>query len=577
MWHLFEIGETVIVGLPDADMAADKWREDLRPAIERSRYRDLLPTKGGGSRDGDSLAIRFRHGRTLRFMTGGGGDKSRSAFTARVLVVTEADGLDEAGGGSREADKLSQLEARTRAYGDRRVIYQECTVSVDVGATWRGYTRGSASRIATPCPHCGSFVTLEREHFVGWQDAEDEFAAAEAGRFACYECGVVWSDEDRRAANVGSVLVHKGQSIGEDGSVVGEAPRTRTLGFRWSAVNNLFAASSAIASDEWRAAKADDEDNAEKMMRQFVWALPHVPDRADVAPLEVRDICRRSSGLARGVVPEWAAFLTVGLDLGKWLCHWSAIAWSSDGRGAVIDYGRAEVASEELGAERGVLVCLRELRDTFLAGWSDAAGKAWKPHQVWVDAGYLTDVVYAFARESVEPAGVRFRPAVGRGHSQVRAQSYRRPKTTGSIVRHIGEDYHISRVKDARVDLVEVNADAWKSWLHERLSTPPTEPGALTLFDSEWNDHLSWAKHVTAEKRVEEFVAGKGFATRWIRERKNNHWFDATYNAAAAAHFCGVRLVEEDATPKAKPVTLVRRRPADDVDDRFANFGRWDR
>ena len=39
----FRLGETVICGLPDMDMAADKWREDILPAIERSRYRDLLP------------------------------------------------------------------------------------------------------------------------------------------------------------------------------------------------------------------------------------------------------------------------------------------------------------------------------------------------------------------------------------------------------------------------------------------------------------------------------------------------------------------------------------------------------
>ncbi|MBN1518152.1 hypothetical protein JXA32_16440, partial [Candidatus Sumerlaeota bacterium] len=41
MYHLFEIGETVIVGLPSMEMAGDKWREDFEPAIRASRYRDL--------------------------------------------------------------------------------------------------------------------------------------------------------------------------------------------------------------------------------------------------------------------------------------------------------------------------------------------------------------------------------------------------------------------------------------------------------------------------------------------------------------------------------------------------------
>lgn len=41
------------------DMASDKWREDLLPVIERSKYRDLMPTKGGGSRGGMTEAIHF--------------------------------------------------------------------------------------------------------------------------------------------------------------------------------------------------------------------------------------------------------------------------------------------------------------------------------------------------------------------------------------------------------------------------------------------------------------------------------------------------------------------------------------
>lgn len=37
LYHLFEMEETVICGLPDMDMAGDKWREDiLRPSNART-------------------------------------------------------------------------------------------------------------------------------------------------------------------------------------------------------------------------------------------------------------------------------------------------------------------------------------------------------------------------------------------------------------------------------------------------------------------------------------------------------------------------------------------------------------
>ncbi len=80
LYHLFEYNETVVCGLPDLEMASDKWREDILPIIENSRYRDQLPKKGSGSRGGGVTSVQFRNGATLKFMTGGGGDKKPCWF-----------------------------------------------------------------------------------------------------------------------------------------------------------------------------------------------------------------------------------------------------------------------------------------------------------------------------------------------------------------------------------------------------------------------------------------------------------------------------------------------------------------
>ena len=102
-----------------------------------------------------------------------------------------------------------------------------------------------------------------------------------------------------------------------------------------------------------------------------------------------------------------------------------------------------------------------------------------------------------------------------------------------------------------QLHLLEVDADHWKTWVHQRLSTPLGSPGAMTLFCAAPQDHLSLAKHLTAETKVEEFVSGKGVIVRWERLRRQNHWLDALYNACAAGHLAGVRLVEE--APKPAP------------------------
>ena len=555
-FHLFEVGETVICGLPDMDMASDKWSLDILPVVERSRYRDLLPRAGAGSRGGKFDSLRFRNGSVLKFMSGGGGDKSRAAFTSRVLVVTETDGMDLSAETSREADKITQLEARTRAFGDRKRIYMECTVTTKEGRTWREYESGTQSRIMIPCSHCHRFVNPEREHLVGWQQAETGVNARRESAFHCPACGESWTEEDRREANLGGKLVHRGQEIDDLGVIHGSPPESDTLGFRWSAANNLFLTAGDIGSDEWRSSNSDDSDNAERELCQFVWAVPHVPDIVDSMPLTVRGILERISSLKHGVVPDGTEYLTAGIDLGKWLCHWVVVAWRPGAEGHIVDYGRVEAASSQFGVEKGILLALREFRDIVLSGWPEEGKEGSRvPDQVWVDCGYMTDTVYAFSRESVVDRVVRFRPCKGLGESQDKPQKYNRPKTTGVVVKFVGEGYHLSFLKKEGLNLVEVNADHWKTWIHQRLSVPLEAEGALTLYQANQNDHLSFAKHLTAEKQVEEFIAGKGTVIKWERIHKNNHWLDALYNAAAAGHFCGVRLLQ----PK-KPLMRKKRR-----------------
>lgn len=576
VYHLFEYGETVICGLPDMDMASDKWREDILPIIERSRFRNQLPAKGSGSRGGLVQSIQFRNGATLKFMSGGGGDKSRAGFTSRVIVITETDGMDEAGRQSREADKVSQLIARTRAFGNRARIYMECTVSTESGRTWQEYTKGTQSRIVMPCPHCKAWVSPEREHLIGWQESGSQVEARQTARFSCPSCTEAWTDNHRIEANRACRLVHNGQEI-ENDEVVGPAPATDTLGFRWSAVNNLFLSAGEIAADEWRASRAADEDNAERERRQFVWCLPVVPTKWTDAEIETHELACRIADVPRGVMPPASSFLTAAIDLGKYLNHWVVVAWSRGPYAHVVDYGRIEVASDDLGVEQATMVALRQFKSLIIAGWPklNVEGEQILPQLAFVDAGYMTDVVYAFCRES----GNRFFPAVGRGAGQQHQQHYNRQTQTGSVVRHIGEGFHINWLPHANTFLTEVDADHWKTWVHQRLVTPTTSAGSMTLFQASAQEHLAFAKHLTAEVKTEEFITGKGMVTKWERRRKQNHWFDALYNACAAGHYCGVRLVEEiKPEPKPKPPPPPKREPYIDVERFRANsqriFGR---
>lgn len=541
LWHLFALRETVICGIPAMDIAQDKWQADLLPVIEASpTLRELLPTRGEGSRGGMvKRAVKFRNGSTLRFMSGGGGDKQRAGYTSRVLAVTETDGMDEPAQRSREADKVTQLEGRTRAFGRlEKQVYLECTVTIPTGRIWQEYTNGTRSRIVLPCPHCKAWVTPEREHLRGWQEASSEMDAYKCAHFCCPECKDPWTEKERVAANERGRLVHRGQTVGPRGKVGGNPPDTETLGFRWSAVHNLLLSAGDVAVDEWKAVRSTDEENAERELRQYVWAIPYEPAEIELTPLDSQAVRRRTArGFPLRQLPDDVGLVTVGVDLGKWLAHYVVIAWTSNDRCHVPEYGVLEIDSDRLGVATGTLTALREFRDTVLEGWPRRQGEPVVPAQVWIDSNYedSRDAVYAFCAESAEQ---RFRPTRGHGFGQA-LKRYRHPEKTDQRVRVIGEHFYLVRDRKARLLVVDLNADYYKSRLHERLSQPSEGAGALTLFDAPGEYHTKFAKHMTAERPVQRFVPGIGEVVQWQRiGRRQNHYLDAGSLALAAGHFC---------------------------------------
>jgi hypothetical protein len=86
----------------------------------------------------------------------------------------------------------------------------------------------------------------------------------------------------------------------------------------------------------------------------------------------------------------------------------------------------------------------------------------------------MAPTVYAFCRESGDP----YRPAVGRGASQQRRLRYnRRTQGGASTVKWLGEASHAVWLAVERVQLVEMDADYWKTWVRQRLVTPIGSPG----------------------------------------------------------------------------------------------------
>lgn len=541
LYTLFELRRTVVVGIPDQNMIADKWRDDLLPIVEAS-FPGELPTSGPGSKGGDLKArIQFRSGPVLRFMTGGGGDAARSHFSAKTLAITEANKLDVSGGTSREADKITQLEARVSAHGDAAFVILESNPDIEDGRVWREYCGGTESRIACPCPHCEAYVTPEREHLVGWSEAETDEAARRASRYVCPECGAEISQAERRTANERALLLHKGQRV-EAGDVLGDHPDTRCLGFRWNVFNSMFTDAAFEGAGEWRASQDADAENAIKGRLQFRWGRPYKRDADELARVSHVDVIRRCVLVERGVVPVTSKRIAAFCDLGKWVCHWSAVSFDSDGSPHVLDYGVIETATGEIGLDAALTSAIREFRDLCLAGWPiETSGAIARPNVALVDSGWRPDRVYPLASQWQGAKDVPTYASKGFGVAQS-GRKYSAPTKRSPTTLAIGDGWHVERLPAERVFLVEYDADRWKSALYDSLLIPLGTPGALTLYSAAPREHTPFARQLVAERLVEEYVAGRGLVRRWENTaRRANHWGDATAGALCGGNIVGVR------------------------------------
>jgi len=564
--RLHELGRIVGIGAPTSDMfLSNIWNPKVLPVIvasmERGRLKGFLPRSGKGSRGGNFTSAQMGGG-WVYIMGAGGGDSQRVSISIQDLIVTELDQLGTAKEVSKEGTPINQMEARLGAYrgtGDART-FGECVVHAKEDLVWQEvYSVGSGGRIMIRCPHCGTWVWPAREGFIGWQDADNVMQARRRAGWTCTECGTLWSEGDRTAANAEPRLVHKGQSVTKKGTVTGDVPDTNTLGVHWNGMHlaGEMKLMADIAEDEWKAENSGaDEDK--QAVYWSTWAEPWSPDEDD-DPLTASAIAGKQSSWTRGIVPPSASKLTLGIDVHKRYCYWSLRAWEPGASGHQVDYGTFNVLLDEREDQPGrapeealYAALMGFLENTAHLGWAGPDDRPRLPDRIGIDSGWATDAIYRVVRDAARLFGAGVVWATkgwGTGGNRTR---YVAKKESGPECRK-GHHWQATRQRAARLWLFNIDVDFWKGWEHDRWRTPQGSPGAITLpKETRKNDHRTMGNHIISEKWEVEFKPGRGLVGRWVMPRRTaNHYLDAGVICDALADYAGIHL--EGAKPKPTP------------------------
>ncbi len=575
LYHIIEREENIIFGAPNAEMAWAKFEEEMIPAIEATRHKAILPRIGAGSRGGRVNSLRLSNGVRLRFMGASGRDEQRSSYTAPVVILTEIDKMDTPGQASRETDPIRQFEARATAYGANPFIYGECTTSVEEGRIYQETTvNGSDSRVYIQCPHCRGYLYPQREHLTGWLDAQTIIEAHQRAAYVCQLCGAAWTESDRAAAVRACVLVHKGQTVQPDGTVIGDLPPTFTLGVVWNAVHSLFVPLGMIAEEEWRAEQNPADESLRRKLSQFTWAIPHkeavnpqvmsfglLASRACDVPYDpLRAV---SPNADRAPLPEQIAFWTGAVDCQKRVLYIQADAWTADLTRYTLLWSVVEITPEDSIAdptEQQVWLAL-DRADHILNGIYRCAS-------TWWDTGYKPEGSHEhIIRKWLTAHGDGYNALVGRATSQFSRMTGRKvdlpPEVPDTMIQ--------CRKQDDGSRLWFLDVDKLKDDVYGRLFRQPDAPGAHFFARDAANANRTdrskgpgscgWIfSHYMRVKR--EYGDGpSGRLTRtWIEHGRHDLFDLAAYGLAAAYVTAAYTRPDPEPAdePQPRPQTTIR-------------------
>ena len=381
----------MVWGGPDEESVTSDFNEKHYPMLEKceATRSQLLPKSRRGTK-----SILLRRCRIRKAYSGG--KATVAGFPACYVFATEIDKWT--GNQSTEADAFESISQRNKGYPLESKFVAESTPStLERSRIWKLVTAPTTDQrlFQVPCPHCGEFQILERgtkdtPYGLKWKSpptGKSDVALAEAtAYYECRHCHKAIHDHHRHDMMRRGQWVSKGQSIDKQGKVTGTREVTSStvafgpcsslysLWFGWGIAAKHIVEAGHIPK------KIRDNQNS-------FWALPFDPKPPAVEPHQVAMRLIDRSTVLR-LVPEWAVFLTRGIDVqdkGKTFV-WVVMAWGPGGRGHVVDFGVT------VGVEQFQIMCAAQIYQ------HADGGQPLRPTLSMIDSSDSTEAVYELCR-----------------------------------------------------------------------------------------------------------------------------------------------------------------------------------
>lgn len=467
-----------------------------------------------GKEGGNS--VRYKERRDRRATVEVAGANSPAALSQRTWYWAFLDDLSK-WENNTAGDPETQAESRLQAVEFAKIVKTstprrkgDCRISA-------AFSAGSEESYHVPCPHCRHLQPLT------WEAMQPSIEAGDLDRvgFSCVACGADIEEKHRRwmidPVN-GARWVAKHP----------ERMRAHRSFHIWSAYCGLT--SWRRIGEAWLAAKGSA--NKEEAFFNDTVGLEY--DGDSEAPQAAKLIERaRASTYGRGTVPAYMPLLFAGVDVQQDRIEWQVVAYGSEWRRAVVQYGVIPLPITEAEAQK-------RLSDLLGSKWRTENGAVLTIDQLAIDANYDTANVFSWVRRHPASKVIAVRGVAGWKPSILQKVG-ERTDTSGKARRYGGRFYNVA------VDLLKLYA--YRSFKVD----DPGKPYAVAFphgLDDAFFDGLTCARRIerrASGKRVQVWETPHGqrdepLDTWNYAEAAARKWGYAALTDASFERLCAERL-----------------------------------
>jgi phage terminase large subunit GpA-like protein len=552
----------VIYAGPDRNFVTDQFEPRFDDALNRSPSLAAKLARGKKNKKTRKIVS----GVPVRLAWAGSANQLKSD-PAGLAIVDERDGMARNIKG--EGDPVRLLEVRGDTHADFRLgvtstptegvveveedeasglafwkVVQQDDIAGLESPIWKLWQRGTRYHWAWPCPHCTDYFVPRFKCLVipkidltpngATERIERAATPIEARRLAhieCPRCGGVIEETHKFEMNARGVYVAPGQRVDRNGNVTGTPPASATISFWVSGLASPFVSFGERAGRYVEALNSGDPEEVQTVINGGfgeLWAAGggDAPEWAEVARKAIE------AGYKKGELPAGVVYLTTAVDVQKNRLIYVIRGWGARATSWLIDCGTlfGETIEEGVWTELADLitapVCGLPIKLTFI----DSGFRPGKP------ADLPLNRIYEFCRRF--PRSVR----ATKGSSS--------PMRVPLVVsRH--EVTTAGKANKYGLELVRLDTDHWKSWVHERVRWPSDQPGAWHLPLDIPDDYCM---QIVSEARART-PSGK---PKWVQRSRENHFLDCEAMQAAAGYLLNMQRM----TPDLATRLIGQRKPA---------------